>query len=279
VPAPAAVEAPATERVTVRVPARRGRRPLPAALAAGALALGVLGAGVRALSGGDGAPPAPATGSRATPVTASAPADPTATATPSARTPTPTPAATATRTPTATATPTRAPVRLSLPTDPGDRLPVPDGIDPAERAVLETLNRVAPALAAAYRAADPAPLRAVFSGTAYAGYAVQMGALRAAGQYAEAELKEISLVALRFDDADHVYARTIERWRSTVFQRGTGRRLQESETVYQEEYRLRRVDGAWTIAENTSTALKVPRGRPPPTAERPRLDVGRRGGP
>jgi tRNA A-37 threonylcarbamoyl transferase component Bud32 len=237
---------------------------LPFAAAGAALALGGAALGGYAVSRSrDGTAASPTASARASAATPSATAT-TLVAPPTTPTLSPSSGAVTATAVTATATPTRppstpaataTPVRIVTPTDPARQIRIPDGLPAAERAVLELLNRNGPAYIAAVRGPDEGPLRGIFTGPALDDYSRHVATLRQNGQYEVADLLTISLAEFQLDGPDDAYARTVERWTNARYDRASGRRLSGTETLYNEEYRFVRIDGAWLIHLNPNTVI------------------------
>lgn len=147
------------------------------------------------------------------------------------------------------------PAHVVLPTAPARAIPLPVGVDATEQAIVEALNRNGPVFIDAMRALDASGLGASFADDAFTYYVDAIAALKAAGQYEDAELVTISLRELRQEGADRASVRTTERWRSTVRETASGKKLQGTETVYDEEYHLVRRGGRWLITNLTFTTV------------------------
>jgi hypothetical protein len=80
--------------------------------------------------------------------------------------------------------------------------------------------------------------------------------LRDAGRYEQSEVVSIVVHELRIDGPDSAFARTEERWTSEQFDRASGRRISGADTVYDEQYRLVRVDGRWLVSENPFVVVR-----------------------
>ncbi len=234
-----AVAAPSMEHLH---PPGRGWWPL--ALAAGIVGLLVIGGALALRGGNDNGRPADQVRDATSASTMAASATASGT---------PVPATVVAASAVPTASPTRAaptPVRIAMPTEPARRIPIPDGMDPNERAVLAVLNLNGSTYIAAMRGPDEGPLRDIFTGPAFEQYAKFVADLRAAGHYEVDELVTISLTGFVMDGPDAARATTIERWRAELYERDSGRRLRGNETVYTEEYRFVRRDGQWLIHTN-----------------------------